>query len=141
MSYATKQDMIDRFGETELVQITNPEDRSAETINDARLNQALADADAEIDGYLIGRYTLPLASTPVVLKRSACDIARYYLYDDRATEQVTKRYDGVVTFLKSVAKGDIALSLIEAQEDTPAAAGVEIAADPRVFTRDSLKDY
>lgn len=141
MSYATKQDMIDRFGETELVQITNQEDHAAETIDDSVLNQALADADAEIDGYLIGRYALPLASVPATLKRNACDIARYHLYDDRVTEQVQKRYDNVIAFLRMLAKGDASLGLDAAQQETATTGGPAIAAGDRVFTADSLKDY
>ncbi|MDP1673371.1 MAG: DUF1320 domain-containing protein [Burkholderiales bacterium] len=141
MSYATKQDMIDRFGETELVQITNQEDHAATVINDTVLNQALADADAEIDGYLIGRYALPLASVPATLKRNACDIARYHLYDNRVTEQVQKRYDNVVAFLRMLAKGDASLGLDAAHQETPTTGGPAIAAGDRVFTADSLKDY
>lgn len=109
MAYCTQQDLIDRFGEDELVQLTDR--ANAGVIDEAVLTQAIGDAGAEIDGYLGGRYTLPLATVPVVLKRLACDIARYNLYDEAASEQVTRRYDGAVNFLRMVARGDISLGV------------------------------
>lgn len=142
MGYAVKQDMIDRFGETELVQLTNKDNNAATSIDDPALEQALIDASAEIDGYLSGRYALPLANVPQVLKRNACDIARYHLYDDRVTEQVAKRYESTVAYLRSVGKGDISLGLDAAEQPAAAAGGPKADdAGERTFTRDTLSDY
>lgn len=140
MPYAVKQDMIDRFGEVELKQLT---DRSGDVdaIDDTVLNRALADADAEIDGYLSGRYALPLASTPLNLNAMACDIARYKLYEDRATEHVRQRYDDAVKYLASVARGTISLSLDANQAAQPEAGGPAIEGEEPVFTRQTLADY
>ncbi|MEW6314133.1 MAG: DUF1320 domain-containing protein [Pseudomonadota bacterium] len=139
MSYATQQDLVDRFGEQELIQLT---DRNNNFVIDATVvARALADADAEIDGYLAGRYTLPLASVPVVLVRLAADMARYFLYDDRATEQVKARYDSAVRFLRSVASGDVSLGLSSANQPAPQSGGVQVAAGDRVFSAGSLSDY
>ena len=139
MPYAVKQDLIDRFGERELVQVTNPETPDAEAIDDTVLTRALSDADAEIDGYLIGRYELPFDTAPAVLVRSACDIARYHLYDDRVTEQVQRRYDDVVKFLAAVSKGDISLGVDVA--DAPTSGGAQSSGGSREFTRAGLSDY
>ena len=76
MSYATVQDVINRYPNRDLVQLTN-EDPAATTVNDAPITQALADASAEIDGYIEGRFTLPLADPPAVLNRLTTDIAMY----------------------------------------------------------------
>src|SRR5574341_1516172 len=104
MGYAVKQDMIDRFGDVELKQLT---DRTGaiDTIDDTVLGKALADADAEINGYLAGRYTLPLASTPLILVGMACDIARFRLYKPQATEEVRQRYEDAIKYLTKVAEG------------------------------------
>lgn len=53
MSYATQQNLVDRFGQVELVQLTDLENTGA--LNTTRLAAALADASATIDGYLAGR--------------------------------------------------------------------------------------
>ena len=51
MSYASQADLTERFGATELAQRTNRTDGL--TIDTVVLGRALADADAEIDGYLV----------------------------------------------------------------------------------------
>jgi len=72
MSYATSDDLAARFGATELDQLA---DRNGDGLPDDGVVQgALADADAEIDAYLAGRYPLPLAHVPPVLARIACDM-------------------------------------------------------------------
>lgn len=140
MGYAVKQDMINRFNATELIQLT---DRSgvADAIDDTVLNSALADADAEIDVYLTSRYTLPLATVPRLLVNAACDVARYRLYEDRSTEHVTKRYDDAIKLLKMVSKGEISLGLDVNEELAAPAGGAQSTSAGRVFTRDTLSDY
>ncbi|PLX49120.1 MAG: DUF1320 domain-containing protein [Desulfobulbaceae bacterium] len=105
--YCTQADMVARYGEEELIQLT---DRvSLGVIDTTVLDLALGDAAAEIDGYLAGRYELPLAEVPAALTLIACDIARYRLYDDGATSSVKDRYDQAVLYLRQVAKGDVGL--------------------------------
>lgn len=140
MPYATQQDLVDRFGETEVIQLS---DRTSSGAIDAVVVAAkLADAGAEIDGYLAGRYTLPLVPVPLTLQRIACDIARYHLYDDRVTEAVAKRYNDAIKFLTGVSKGDIQLGVDAGGTAPPSAAGApEFTACDPVFTRDTLKDF
>lgn len=139
MTYATQQDLIDRFAQTELIQIT---DRANIGVIDATvLGQALADADAEIESYLVGRYALPLASVPPILTRIACDIARYHLYDDRVTEQVRLRYEDVRKLLDSIATGKVQLGLPASAGAAPVAGAPEVSAPAREFTKDTLADY
>jgi phage gp36-like protein len=135
MSYATQQDLVDRFGAEELIQLT---DRTGSgSVDPAVVNRALADADAEIDGYLAAKYTLPLAPVPAALGRLACDMARYYLYDDRVTEAVTQRYKDAVNFLKSVANGTAKLGADTGAEPA-AAGGVQFVAGQKVFAREEI---
>lgn len=140
MTYATRQEMIDRFGEEELTQLTDQLDLGA--IDDVRLGKALADADDEINTYLASRYTLPLTAVPTVLKRVAADIARYYLYDDRATEQVTKRHSDALRWLREVANGSASLGPDVAGVEVDAASGaVEFAGATPVFGRSSTEGF
>ncbi len=132
--YAAPQDLLDRFSATEMAQVANrsetarvdglllsltvaggdrsaysPEEVAAADAAAAVLGQALADAAAEIDGYLVTRLALPLDPVPAVLLRIACDLARYHLYDDGASEAVRARYEDAVAFLKGVAAGRVGL--------------------------------
>jgi phage gp36-like protein len=103
MAYATAKDFIAKFGEIETAQITDLENEG--DLNSKTLTVALSDASDELNTYLSGRYTLPLPDTVVIkpLSRACCDIARYYLYKDRPTEEVAKRYENTIKWLKDVA--------------------------------------
>ncbi|WP_026601684.1 gp436 family protein [Methylomonas sp. 11b] len=134
--YCTQQNLIDRFGQPELIQLTNKADAAATTINTTVLNAAIADADAEIDGYLAAY--VPLTIIPANLVRIACDIARYYLYDDLVTEQVRTRYKDGIAYLMKVAEGKISIgpdtggNTEETNQST-----INIQSASSVFARDS----
>ncbi|KQQ85847.1 hypothetical protein ASF65_04740 [Aureimonas sp. Leaf324] len=80
MSYASLQDLIDRFGDRELIQLTDRTNRPASVIDQTVVGRALADADALIDGYVGKVHALPLAAVPPALVKTAADIARFYLH-------------------------------------------------------------
>jgi phage gp36-like protein len=143
MSYAVKQDMIDRFGEAELIKLTDRDYPATPVINDTVLNAALADAEAEINSYLSGRYILPLTHTPAVLVRIACDIARHRLWViDPAPEQVAKRFRDAIAFLTSVAEGTSGIGVDTALEKPTIAAGkILVDAPDQIFTTELLKGY
>ncbi|MEW4983072.1 MAG: phage protein Gp36 family protein [Cycloclasticus sp.] len=114
MSYCTLQDLRDRYGDDELIQLTDR--TNIGTINESVVNRAVADADGEIDGYLGGRFNVPADPITKSLVRVACDISRYYLYDDGATEAVVRRYNDAVKFVKSIGKGEISIGVDAAGE-------------------------
>ncbi|WP_306603927.1 gp436 family protein [Azonexus sp.] len=138
MPYATQSDLEERFGSEELAQLT---DRVNGSIIDAAVvGRALADAHAEIDSHLAVRYPLPLSSSPEVLVAIACDIARYRLHDERATEIVAKRYEEAARRLRALASGAAVLVGIS----QPAAAGgvnVTVRSSARFFDADGLAEY
>ena len=114
MSYCTYLDLVERFGALELDQLTN------HAGDCPAIQSAIADASSEIDVYLAGRYTLPLTPPiPVVLKRCACDIARYHLWDTQTTDHIRERYLDAVALLKSAANGDVILEVASYVEPTP----------------------
>lgn len=140
MTYAAKQDMIDRFGDEELALLT---DRvNGAVVDDVVLTRALEDADAKINAYIGKRYSLPLASMPRVILAAAADIARYGLYEDRATETVKERHGAAIKFLESVAAGRVSLGDIASAIEIPGeTGGPAVQAPDRVFTQDTLKDF
>jgi phage gp36-like protein len=141
MAYATRQDMIDRFSEAELVQLTDKDAVRADSIVETVLERALADASATINAYLAGRYTLPLDPSPEILRLLACDIARYYLQIQEAGAQVKARYEGAVKFLGRVASGEIRLG-VDAAGAPPAATGtrVQFSSGQKAFGRENFGD-
>lgn len=140
MTYATQSDLVTRFSERELIQLTD-RDNVLNAIDAGVLAGALLDADSEIDTYLQPRYTLPLASVPRVLVNIACDIARYRLYDDRSTDQVTRRYEDAVKLLAKIGKGEVGLGLDAVAQTTVVNGGPQATTPNRIFSADSLADY
>jgi len=124
MIYATPTDLVARFGETEIVNLTDAENIPPSVINVARLEVKLSDAQSFVDGYVGQVYRLPLTGCvkfgtggtvehvpPPVLTRLTCDLARYYLYDDLAPEnEVYRRYQAAVKELEAIALGKAQLA-------------------------------
>ena len=152
MVYAQPSDMIARYSNRDLVQLTN-EDPTQTAVNQDVLAQALADASAEIDGYLESRFTLPLNDAPAVLTRLACDIAMYRMQALRPLHDLAearKRYEDALAMLVRVADGTLTLGLARDNQEPAAAAGsvlTEAGGDrsgilpQRVFSRGGLKGF
>ncbi|GEK71595.1 MULTISPECIES: gp436 family protein [Halomonas] len=131
MPYITLDDLVSRFGEDELLDLAS--DETGMVIDSDEIDRAIADADGEIDGRVAaGGYAVPLSPVPRIVQAYACDIARYRLYDDAATEQVTKRYEDAIKFLRAVARGEVLLG-IGGDGDEPTAGSVEFQAGGRVM--------
>jgi len=141
MSYATKQAMIDRYSQDELIQLTDRATPPAGVINDTVLNAAIADADAEINGYLQARYALPLASTPLIISKLACEVTRYFLYDDTPTEPVEERYKHAIKTLADISRGSVKLGLDALDKPTPTDNLIKTSGPNRTFDRGSMRDY
>lgn len=128
MTYCTQADLIERFGAAEITQLS---DRAGlGTLDSAVIDGAIADADAEIDGYLSGRYALPLANAPAVMSRLACDISRYYLFGHDVTDLVKERYDQAIGYLVKIATGAIGLG---PEDPGPDSGTATIQSDARAF--------
>ena len=139
MPYATLQDLVDRFGYEQLAQLS---DRDAgAVIDDVVVGRALADADAEIDGYLAALYALPLTAVPALLARMACDIARYRLFGDRVTEQVRQLYTDAVRDLKAIASGAIRIDGAAPLAPSSASTTIKVSAPSPIFGSDGLGAY
>ncbi len=116
MAYAGVQDMIDRFGQVEMIRLTTPADQDMDTVQPAPILRALDDASALIDGYLRRRYQVPLDLIPAEIGRAACVLARFDLStgDNReASERTTQDRKDTVAWLTQISRGDVLLPLAE----------------------------
>lgn len=96
MTYATRTDLEQRYGADELTQRES-------MLPVGAIERALADADAEIDGYCSGRYALPLAPVPATIPQLACLIARYRLLGDAGPDdRARKDYEDALRYLREV---------------------------------------
>lgn len=135
MAYATVADLVTRFGEDELIDLTDRDEPRTGAIVEAVALAALSDAAGEADAYLGVRYALPVSPVPAHLLTAVCDIARYRLHGVRVTDEVRARYEDAVRWLRDVAQGRAALPGASAASGTTTAALAEVVqAGRKVFT-------
>lgn len=145
MDYATLIQLTERYAERDLRNIT---DGDAQALDTVRAGQAIADASAEIEGYLSTRYLLPLQdqvgvpmTAPTILVRCACDIAIYRLQTLRPADDIKdarQRYEDVVKLLKAIACGDVQLPGARLRDDVADAPASQSAGMPQFGTPPSL---
>lgn len=78
----------------------------------------ITEACEEVDGYLRGRYSLPFANTPTLVKKYAKQIARYELYARRPEgfelpPAVESGYNKAIKKLEQIRDGRISLGVPE----------------------------
>jgi phage gp36-like protein len=77
--YITADDLARAMGKTELIQTTNDDGRGTEPVAEV-VEAAIRYACDLVDGYLRGRYPLPLVSVPTILPPLCITIARHFLH-------------------------------------------------------------
>jgi phage gp36-like protein len=128
--------MTARFGETQMIRLSQPEDRTAETVDEVKVNTALADATSLIDGYVRGRYLVPIAAPPKEIVRATCILARYDLAQGEATdpsEEMAKSRKDVISWLENIAK-----ELINLDVPTALSTGAAVGTGPRMSDRERI---
>jgi len=133
MSYSTEDDLLKHVSEDTLIQLTD--DAGMGIVDADRLADAIADADAVIDGYLSRRYSVPMNPVPPLVVRMSADIALYNLYCRRPgtmPEERQSRYDAALAQLKDLSKGIAMLSFPEAAVAIEDAA--QMITKPSVFS-------
>jgi phage gp36-like protein len=146
MPYCTQADLIaEGLSESDLIDLTD--DEGLGTVNTARVDSAITSASELIDGYLRGRYTLPLSPVPGVLKTLAISIAIYNLYarTKRAVmpESIEKRYAADIKLLTDIQKGVITLGVAEITSDGASAGSYKTnkTSTDRLFGKDGLSGF
>lgn len=112
------------------------------------IENAIADADAEIDGYLAKRYSPPFKEPPAVLKKFSKDIAAYNLVsrkgieEDSAEKTYLTRYNSAIRFLIMVAEGKTDIGApAEEPKQAAAAKGFCFESSKRLFSRESMRGW
>lgn len=140
MAYCTQADITEQIPEAELIQLTDDGDLGV--VDADAVARAIADADAEIDGYCGDRYTVPFSTVPDMIRKLSVDIAVYNLYSRRtgAPENRQKRYDDAVKFLERVSDGKTAVPGVSGTTES-ASDRVSFTGPDRVFSRDNLEGF
>jgi phage gp36-like protein len=141
MAYCTITDI--EAPEEDLIDLTDDGDTGV--VNQEVVDKAIATAGELIDGYLRGRYTLPLDPVPGLLTALAADITLYRLYARRPRltipESLDGRYKNALKLLSEIQKGTVTLGAGTPEAPVTAPAVSQVQAPERIFTDDMLSKY
>lgn len=106
--YVQVADLVARFGEEEILQLTDRTNN--DQIDEAVAEAALNEAEAETEGYLRGRYTLPLQTAPRQVTDVILRLARAHL-DPNPPDVVMQRAREARDTLKAISAGRVQLDI------------------------------
>jgi len=140
MAYCVEADLLTQISDAQLISLTD--DNNTGEIGSTIVTQSIADADAEIDGWIGKKYEVPLATVPDLVKKLSIDIALYNLFGRSrlVPEDRKDRYQNAITFLKAVSAGKASLGEDD-PEGSPVSATIVTTTSTRVFTRDNLEGF
>ncbi len=140
MAYCTQADLAALIPTAELVELTTD---SGSQPDAAVIAEAIAKAGAVIDAYCGGRYAVPLAPVPDIVKTLCVDLAIYHLYSrrDQMPEIRRQKYEDAMSYLKDIAKGVATLGAAEAAAAVSGAGLADLSSQARVFDRDKLSGW
>lgn len=150
MSYSTRDEVREMLKDDALNVIIGDTYEEDESEREEKIgpiiDAAIADADAEIDGYLAKRYRVPFDPVPRVLNKFSKDIAIYNLFsrigidEDSDQKNYLNRYNAAIKFFTLVAEGKVSIgSGMDADDPASAAAtGFSSRSNPRLFRRGSM---
>lgn len=112
MPYSTLEDIIKLIPELSIVHLTD--DENTNSVSAARVDEAIAQADSEIDCYCGSQYDIPFTTVPGIIKKISVDITIYNLYSrrgERIPETRAERYKNAIRQLENIAKGIISIGV------------------------------
>ncbi|MFB9372419.1 gp436 family protein [Algimonas porphyrae] len=135
--YATREDIVSRFGEDVLIGAADADG----LIVDARITAALEAASAEINSYVGVRHTLPLTSVPPILVEHCVVMAIYKLNSgaDMGTEDMETRNKQALGWLKDLSNGRATLGL-DSKPGQKSPRPVVTTGTPRQFSRHAMRE-
>ena len=147
VSYCSSSDIESYISTPTLIQLTN--DEGGDVINNIVTQEAIIYASTLIDGYLRGRYTLPLDTQFPLLKILCIDISVYRLYSrrmrDEMPEVIENAYKNAISTLRDIQKGIITLQaendLLETSGFNPQEYKTNKDLIDRLFNRHKLNEY
>lgn len=108
MAYVTVDDLTAAFGLAEVRQLAAT---ASGSLDEDKAAAFIDKASAEVDSYAATRYAVPLDADriPDHVKQVTLDITRFRMWGARSSEEVRKRYDDALRWLRDLAGGKVAL--------------------------------
>ena len=143
MHYCTRADIGKAIPELTLIQLSN-DDPTAELPNESVIEDGVRQAEELVDGYLRGRYDLPLDPVPSVLRDAVVYLTRHWLYQRRPEgaipEAVKDSRKDTLKLLESIRDGVVTLGM-PTGEAAPEPGKIRARARRQQFGDDFLGRY
>lgn len=147
MSYCTLSDLENQISESALIDITyeiTGEEGEVPAIDEDIINAAIADADAEIDAYLYGKYTVPIDPVPTIIAKISVDFTIYRLSGRRGLpvpEDRKQQYENGVRLLKDIQRGIATIGTSTPTTSSDSGPVSTTTASDRIFTATTLANF
>lgn len=144
MRYCSLDDLQLAIPPQTLIWLSN-DDESATAVNAGVVEQAVAQAEELIDGFLRGRYNLPLSPVPTIVKDMTVNLARHWLYARRPEgnelpDAVVRTHKSAMSLLETIRDGKLTIG--QPTGEALAEPGeVKVRARRRIFGQDTLDRY
>ncbi|KAF1054754.1 MAG: hypothetical protein GAK43_00703 [Stenotrophomonas maltophilia] len=143
MHYCTRADIGRAIPELTLTQLSN-DDPTAELPDESVIEDGVRQAEELVDGYLRGRYDLPLDPVPSVLRDAVVYLTRHWLYQRRPEgaipEAVKDSRKDTLKLLESIRDGVVTLGM-PTGEAAPEPGKIRARARRQQFGDDLLERY
>lgn len=143
MRYCTRADIGSAIPELILLQLSN-DDPAAMEPNEDVIEDGVRQAEELVDGYLRGRYDLPLNPVPTVLRDAVVYLARHWLYQRRPEgalpDPVKDSRKDTIKLLESIRDGVVTLGMPGGQA-APEPGEIRVRARRQQFGGDLWERY
>lgn len=143
MRYCTREDIGKAIPELTLIQLSN-DDPAAELPSESVIEDGVRQAEELVDGYLRGRYVLPLDPVPTVLRDAVVYLTRHWLYQRRPEgaipDAVKDSRKDTIKLLESIRDGVVTLGMPSGQA-APEPGEVRVRARRKQFDDDRWSGY
>ncbi|MEZ1436971.1 gp436 family protein [Pseudomonas sp. SAR267] len=143
MRYCNRLDIGNSIPELTLRQLSN-DDPAAEQPNESVIEDGVRQAEELVDGYLRGRYVLPLDPVPTVLRDAVVYLTRHWLYQRRpegiVPDAVKDSRKDTIKLLESIRDGVVTLGMPTGQA-APEPGEMRVRSRRKQFTDDMWKGY
>ena len=151
--YSTIDTVLKKINQTTLIQLLNDEVRPEEEVDLSeptdvvvlRFNEASEESQGEIDPYLRGRYTLPLATVPKIITSISDSFTIYHCYERRNRENMPDsilsiRKEGL-KLLEQIQKGIQDIGVSGEPQNLSNEITINKTDDDRIFNQDVWDKY
>ena len=143
MRYCTLADIAKAIPPVTLLQLSN-DDPAAEQPNESVIEDGVRQAEELVDGYLRGRYVLPLDPVPTVLRDAVVYLTRYWLYQRRPEgglpDVVKDGRKDTLRLLETIRDGVVTLGMPSGQA-APEPGEIKVRARRQQFGDDTWRRY